>query len=70
MSGLEERFLVARRDGRDLPSGDRFGTRYFVLDPANDPVARIALEEYAWRVYDTNSDLSDDLFSWLDSLND
>jgi hypothetical protein len=66
MSGLEERFYVTRRDGRDLPGGDREGTCYFVLDPANDEIARIALGEYAYNTL--NRELASDLYEWLESL--
>lgn len=64
MSGLEARFIVRRMDCRDLPGGDREGTRYFVLDPANDIAARYALEEYAHQT--DNAELADDLLEWLE----
>lgn len=64
MGGLEHRFYVSRMDGRDLPGGDREGTRYFVLDPEHDIAARYALEEYASQT--DNGELADDLYEWLE----
>lgn len=67
MSGLEKRFYVRRYDDRDAPGGDREGTKYFVLDPANDPAARKALKFYA--LNSTESELVRDIWKWLDELN-
>lgn len=64
MSGLEERFYVNRVDGRDLPGGDREGTRYFVLDPEHDIAARYALDEYAAQC--DNPQLAEDIYNWLE----
>ena len=66
MTGLINKFYVSRCDGRDLPGGDKFGTKYFVLDPANDPAARNALVAYA-AVCD-NQELADDLYAWLEEI--
>jgi len=66
MSGLEHRFNVSRVDGRDLPGRDREGTRYFVLDPANDIDARNALEAYADST--GNRELAEDLYVWITEL--
>lgn len=66
MSGLEHKYNVSRVDGRDGPGGDREGTRYFVLDPANDPTAWRALWVYANTT--PNKDLSNDLFDWLKNV--
>lgn len=46
-AGLYQKFNVSRRDGRDLPGGDRSNAAYFVLDVANDPYALPALKAYA-----------------------
>lgn len=66
VSGLQKRFYVRRYDNRDAPGGDREGTSYFVLDPANDPAARKALKFYA--LNSDNPDLVRDLWRWLDKL--
>lgn len=68
MTGLIKKFYVSRCDGRDLPGGDRFGTRYFVLDPSHDPAARDAIIAYA-AVCD-NPELADDLYDWMDQFNE
>lgn len=44
--GYYEKFNVSRKDGRDLPGGDRIGASYFVLDLTNDPYALAALNAY------------------------
>lgn len=66
MSGLEHRFYVSRVDGRDLPGGDREGTRYFVLDPEHDLSAFYALKEYAYST--PNDELAADLLAWIGEL--
>lgn len=38
-SGLYQKFLVRRRDGRDLPGGDRCDAAYLTLDVVHDPHA-------------------------------
>ena len=58
---LYPKFQVKRTDGRDEPGGDKEGARYFVLDYANDPKARIALAAYADAVADTEPGLAADL---------
>lgn len=68
MSGLEHRYNVSRVDGRDAPGGDREGTRYFVLDPANDKCARAALLYYATMT--PSESLSSDLFHWIEGLDE
>lgn len=45
--GLHHKFNVSRVDGRDLPGGDREGSRYLVLDLDHDPTARTAAMIYA-----------------------
>ena len=44
--GYYEKFNVSRKDGRDLPGGDRVGAKYFTLDLAHDPFAIPALRAY------------------------
>jgi hypothetical protein len=45
--GIYQKFNVRRRDGRDLPGGDRANAAYFVIDVANDPNAAGTLETYS-----------------------
>lgn len=45
--GIYDKFEVRRRDGRDLPGGDREGACYFVLDRTHDEFSGPALRAYA-----------------------
>ena len=46
-AGVYDKFEVRRRDGRDLPGGDREGSRYFVIDRDHDRFAGPAMRAYA-----------------------
>lgn len=59
--GYYEKFNVSRKDGRDLPGGDREGAQYFTLDLTNDPAAIVALSAYAEYVKDDLPELYKDL---------
>lgn len=45
--GLLHKYHVSRVDGSDGPGGKHAGCWFFVLDPAHDPYARVALVAYA-----------------------
>lgn len=45
--GLENRYIVSRSDGRDLPGGDRQDALLFVMDYRYDPTAWVAVASYA-----------------------
>jgi hypothetical protein len=62
MSGLEYRYDVKKVND---PDGKHDDCRYFVLDPAHDRAAWLALEEYAWTVRKSHPELSKDLYAWL-----
>lgn len=66
--GLEGRFYVKKIVD---PNGKHEECRYFVLDPQHDPIARRALMTYALdaRIAGHGA-LSEDLFTWLDSLSE
>ena len=68
--GLRHKFHVSRVDGRDEPGEKHDGCRYFVLDPKHDSDAREALAEYAYRCRYRNQKLSDDLYDWLNEIDD
>lgn len=61
--GLYGKFHVERADGRDRPGGDKADARYFVLDYAQDPVARVALRAYIEELKDQGiePELAEDL---------
>lgn len=58
--GLEQRYRVERINDRDKKHKDCW---FFVLDPAHDPAALIALESYARAVRQSNPELCYDLMS-------
>lgn len=45
--GLYEKFHIERTDGSSTPGGKHDGCQYFVLDLTHDPIAPLALLEYA-----------------------
>mgnify|MGYP001606771814 FL=1 len=59
--GLQNRFVVRRRDARDEPGGDRAAAKYFVLDAVHDRYAAVALRAYAdacrWALPELAADL-------------
>jgi len=55
--GFEDRFRVTRTDGRPV----RAAARYFVLDYAGDPHAKVALAAYASSISEENPALAADL---------
>lgn len=60
--GLEHgRYLVSRRDKRDLPGEKHYGCSYFVLDLTHDPAAIPAIIAYANAVRLTEPALAADL---------
>jgi hypothetical protein len=61
--GLEERFIIVRRDGKPT----RPDARYLVLDYSGaDPHAVYALREYAKSVREENPDFARSLLAALD----
>lgn len=46
-AGIYEKFMVARRDGKDHASGPKAKAEYFVLDIVHDPYSWPALKSYA-----------------------
>lgn len=55
--GFEDRFRVTRMDGKPV----RSEARYLVLDYANDPHAKVAVQAYADSVRSENVTMADDL---------
>lgn len=45
--GLDDKFIVVRRDGSNMPGGKHEHCVYFVLDLVHDKFAKVALEAYA-----------------------
>lgn len=70
MQGLHQKYYVARVDGKDAPGGPKENARYFVLDYINDPIAKVALREYALRCKDEYPQLADDLLKELSECSD
>lgn len=68
MRGLYKKYVVVRRDLRDLPNGDKADAEYFVLDVKHDKRARDALAWYAKECFSDNPILSVDLLSWVERL--
>lgn len=60
-AGVYHKFNVSRTDGRDLPSGDRHGAEYFVLDVTHDEFAMPALAAYAAACRSDYPALADDM---------
>jgi len=60
-AGVYHKFNVSRTDGRDLPSGDRHGAEYFVLDVTHDEFAMPALAAYAAACRNDYPALADDM---------
>ena len=46
-TGIYEKFIVTRTDGKSEPGQKHENCRYFVLDVDHDPHAKAALEAYA-----------------------
>jgi hypothetical protein len=57
--GFEDRYRVTRTDGQPI----REEAHYVVLNYADDPHARVALEAYAASVRDDNPQLSEDFMA-------
>lgn len=55
--GFEDRFRVTRTDGKDI----RNSARYLVLNYAEDPHAKAAIEAYAASIEGENSAMAADL---------
>lgn len=66
MQGLHNKYYVNRVDGKDAPGGPREKARYFVLDYVHDPIAKIALREYALHCAEEYPDLAQDLLRELE----
>lgn len=61
--GLYGKYFVARQDGTDTGP-------CFVLAPARDPYAVVALEAYAKACRATHGPLADDLEDWVREIRD
>lgn len=59
--GLFAKYIVHRTDGSDAPGRKHHGCWYFVLDPAHDSHARVALAAYASDCATLRPELSRDL---------
>lgn len=64
-TGLFNKYVVSRQDGRDRPGEDKDNAEYFVLDVINDHFAWAALGTYAENCKYHYPELSRDLYAWL-----
>ena len=63
-NSFDHRYIVIRADGES----DNLQTRYMVLTPDTDPLARKALEVYAAGIRKSNPHLSAEIYDWLESF--
>lgn len=67
MTNLHRKYNVERLND---PTGKHADCRYFILDPQHDPIALAALGKYARLCIDENPELAEDLFRWINELED